>query len=206
MQAKRHCSKSMSVIDEDDFSQTITDSTTPPTGKVRSSSRGRSVNSNAQPSKRNATLLSSSLPIVRHNPSAVTSYIRQNAENFIPSRSAVTRRMPFESCHPRNSNSTSVVGIMDSLGMFAVPKFAARFAKRLRRRYDNAMSTEPDSTEYQNFTNLLRRIVTVPHAEIQKRMDDDKATKDWTRENKQKQRRQRPIVSPAAVSSSKIQP
>ncbi|MGO9339481.1 MAG: hypothetical protein ACLPY1_18435 [Terracidiphilus sp.] len=68
------------------------------------------------------------------------------------------------------------------------------------------MSTEPDSTEYQNFTNLLRRIVTVPHAEIQKRMDDDKATKDWTRENKQKQRRQRPIVSPAAVSSSKIQP
>jgi len=30
---------------------------------------------------------------------------------------------------------------------------------------------------YQNFTDLLRRIVTVPHAETQKRMDDDKATK-----------------------------
>jgi hypothetical protein len=68
------------------------------------------------------------------------------------------------------------------------------------------MSHEPDSPEYQNFTNLLRRLVTVPHAEIQKRMDDDKATKDWTRDNAQKQRRQRPIVSPAAVSSSKTRP
>ncbi len=68
------------------------------------------------------------------------------------------------------------------------------------------MRQEPDSPEYQNFTNLLRRIVTVPHAEIQKRMDDDKATKDWTRENKQVQRRQRPIVSPAAVSSSRTRP
>jgi hypothetical protein len=68
------------------------------------------------------------------------------------------------------------------------------------------MSHESDGAEYQNFTNLLRRLVTVPHAEIQKRMDDDKATKDWTRENNQTQRRQRPIVSPAAVSSSKIRP
>jgi len=75
-----------------------------------------------------------------------------------------------------------------------------------RLRYDIAMSHEPDSPEYQNFTNLLRRLVTVPHAEIQKRMEDDKATKEWTRENNQTQRRQRPIVSPAAVSSSKTRP
>jgi hypothetical protein len=69
-------------------------------------------------------------------------------------------------------------------------------------RYHNAMSHESDSAEYQNFTNLLRRIVTVPHAEIQRRMDDDRATKDWTRENQQVQRRQRPIVSPPAPSST----
>lgn len=69
--------------------------------------------------------------------------------------------------------------------------------------YHNAMSQEPDSQEYQDFTNLLRRIVSVPKAEIQKRMDDDQATKDWTRENDQKQRRQRPIVSPGSVASSK---
>jgi len=75
-----------------------------------------------------------------------------------------------------------------------------------RLRYDIAMGHEPDSPEYQNFTNLLRRLVTVPHAEIQKRMEDDKATKEWTRENNQTQRRQRPIVSPAAVSSSKTRP
>lgn len=68
------------------------------------------------------------------------------------------------------------------------------------------MKTKHQSEEYQNFTDLLRRIVAVSHAEIQKRMDDDKATKGWTRENKQIQRRQRPIVSPAAVSSSKIRP
>jgi hypothetical protein len=66
------------------------------------------------------------------------------------------------------------------------------------------MSGEADSPEYKNFTDLLRSIVSVPHAEIKRRMEDDKATKDWTRENNQKQRRQRPIVSPAAVSSSKI--
>jgi len=66
------------------------------------------------------------------------------------------------------------------------------------------MSEEPDSQEYRNFTNLLRRIVTVPRAEIQKRMDDDQATKDWTRENDQPEHRHRPIVSPSAVVSSRI--
>lgn len=64
--------------------------------------------------------------------------------------------------------------------------------------------SDVNSQEYQNFANLLRRIVEVPRSEVQKRMDDDKATKDWTLENDQKQKRQRPIVSPAAVSSSKI--
>ena len=65
------------------------------------------------------------------------------------------------------------------------------------------MSQEPDSQEYKNFKNLLRRIVTVPHAEIQKRMNDDQATKDWTRENDQPEHRHRPIVSPDSVASSR---
>lgn len=65
------------------------------------------------------------------------------------------------------------------------------------------MSQETDSTEYQNFTNLLRRIVTVPHAEIQKRMEAEKAAKEWGKKNEQRTHRSRPIVSPAAVSESK---
>ena len=72
--------------------------------------------------------------------------------------------------------------------------------KNRELEHDNAMKSEADSTEYQKFTNLLRRIVTVPHAEVQKRMDDDKATKDWTRENDQPAHRHRPIVSPTAVA------
>jgi hypothetical protein len=66
------------------------------------------------------------------------------------------------------------------------------------------MSHEPDSPEYQNFTNLLRRIVTVPHAEIKRRMDDDRATKDWTRENRQPEHRHRPIVSPPVPSRAQV--
>jgi hypothetical protein len=65
------------------------------------------------------------------------------------------------------------------------------------------MNEQPDSAEYRNFTSLLRRIVTVPRAEIKRRMEDDEATKDWTRENKQPTHRHRPIVSPSPVSSSR---
>ena len=68
------------------------------------------------------------------------------------------------------------------------------------------MSQEPDSPEYRNFTSLLRRIVTVPHAEIKRRMEDDEATKDWVKKNDLPMKRQRPIVSPAAVASSKNRP
>jgi len=63
-----------------------------------------------------------------------------------------------------------------------------------------------DSIEYQNFTNLLSRIVKVPHAEIKRRMEDNKATKDWVKKHELLEKRHRPIVSPAAVSSSKTQP
>jgi hypothetical protein len=63
--------------------------------------------------------------------------------------------------------------------------------------------TASESQEYQNFANLLRRIVTVPRAEIQKRMQDDQMTKDWTRENDQPEHRHRPIVSPGSVASSR---
>ncbi len=73
----------------------------------------------------------------------------------------------------------------------------------MRLRYDNTMKTSPDSPEYQNFTNLLRRIVTVPHAEIKRRIEDEQATKDWTRENGQPEHRHRPIVSPDSVASSR---
>ena len=60
------------------------------------------------------------------------------------------------------------------------------------------MDNESDSLEYQNFTRLLQRIVTVPRAEVQKRIDDDKMTQDWTRKNDQPAHRHRPIVSPAS--------
>ena len=70
----------------------------------------------------------------------------------------------------------------------------------------SAKNETGDSTEYQNFQNLLLRIVTVPKSEIQKRMDESKATKDWVKKNELPEKRHRPIVSPSAVSSSKIQP
>ncbi len=66
------------------------------------------------------------------------------------------------------------------------------------------MSPDPDSLEYQNFENLLRRIVEVPHSEIRRRMDDDKATKDWTRANSQPEHRHRPIVSPPVPSRAQV--
>jgi len=65
------------------------------------------------------------------------------------------------------------------------------------------MKDETDSEEYKNFTNLLRRVVSVPHAEIKRRMEEDQTTKELTRKNGQPKRRQRPIVSPSAVASSK---
>jgi hypothetical protein len=71
-------------------------------------------------------------------------------------------------------------------------------------RYHNAMSHDADSPEYQNFENLLRRIVTVPHTEIKRRLDDDKATKDWTRANAQPEHRRRPIVFPPAPSRAPV--
>jgi hypothetical protein len=68
------------------------------------------------------------------------------------------------------------------------------------------MTEQPDSEEYRNFTSLLRGIVTVPHAEIKRRMEDDEAAKDWSKANHQGGKRRRPIVSPAAVSASKTRP
>jgi hypothetical protein len=73
-------------------------------------------------------------------------------------------------------------------------------------RYHSAMSQEPESPEYRNFTNLLRRIVTVPHAEIRQRMEDEEARTEWSKTSDQGGARHRPIVSPAAVSSSKNKP
>ncbi len=75
--------------------------------------------------------------------------------------------------------------------------------KKSKYGYENAMNEQSDSAEYQNFTNLLRRIVSVPRAEIKRRMEDDEATKDWTKENEQPEHRHRPIVSPDSVASSR---
>jgi hypothetical protein len=79
----------------------------------------------------------------------------------------------------------------------------AIFVCSLEWRYDGAMKDKTDSEEYKNFTSLLRRVVSVPHAEIQERIEDDKAEKKRTRESGKKIHRQRPIVSPASVASSK---
>ncbi len=70
---------------------------------------------------------------------------------------------------------------------------------RFRLRYDNAMKSEAHT----NFENLLRAVVSVPHDELKRRMEDEKAARDWAKENRQPNRRSRPIVSPAAVSETK---
>jgi hypothetical protein len=59
------------------------------------------------------------------------------------------------------------------------------------------------SEAHTNFENLLKRVVSVPHAEVKRRMNEAQAKRDETREEKQPVPRARPIVSPAAVSSSK---
>ena len=68
------------------------------------------------------------------------------------------------------------------------------------------MNAASDSPQYQKFAALLSRIVTVPRSEIKGRMDDDAATKDWVEKNGLPKKRNRPIVSPAAVASSRNQP
>jgi len=65
------------------------------------------------------------------------------------------------------------------------------------------MSDESESQEYQNFTALLKRIVSVPRAEIKRRMQDEEMTKEWVRDNDQTARRHRPIVSPALAADAK---
>jgi hypothetical protein len=66
----------------------------------------------------------------------------------------------------------------------------------------NAM-TEPESTEYKNFKNLLGRIVSVPNAEIKKRLKDEQTKRDWIESDHQPKPRHRPIVSPGSVASPK---
>jgi hypothetical protein len=85
--------------------------------------------------------------------------------------------------------------LKDSIKHFDSPCFGVE--------YHNAMTDIRDTEEYGNFANLLRRVVSVPRAEIQRRMEDEKTAKEWAKENKQRTRRARPIVSPAAVSSSR---
>jgi hypothetical protein len=61
------------------------------------------------------------------------------------------------------------------------------------------------SVEHENFKALLGKIVSVPRDVIKQRLEDDKATKDWTKAKGQKQERPRPIVSldPAETSKSR---
>jgi hypothetical protein len=65
------------------------------------------------------------------------------------------------------------------------------------------MKPKPHSEEHTRFENLLRLVVSVPKAEVDRRMADDRATKEWAKENDQPAHRARPIVSPAAVGASR---
>jgi len=47
----------------------------------------------------------------------------------------------------------------------------------LRLRYDIAMKAKPQSPEYKAFENLLGRVLTVPKAEIVRRIENDKREK-----------------------------
>lgn len=70
-------------------------------------------------------------------------------------------------------------------------------------RYDNAMTDIRNTEEYRNFAALLGKIVSVPRAELNKRMEEEKTAQEWGKKNGQRTRRARPIVSPASVSESK---
>jgi len=59
------------------------------------------------------------------------------------------------------------------------------------------------SKEQQNFENLLRAVVSVPHAEIKRRMEDERTAKEWAKDNGQRTHRSRPIVSPAAIAETR---
>ncbi len=43
--------------------------------------------------------------------------------------------------------------------------------------YDGAMKTKPQSEEYQRFEGLLGKVLTVPKAEINRRIEEDKREK-----------------------------
>jgi hypothetical protein len=61
------------------------------------------------------------------------------------------------------------------------------------------------SEAHDNFTALLRKLVRVSHTELQRRIDDEKSTNDWTEENGATQRRHRlsDTVSRVLASSSR---
>jgi hypothetical protein len=59
------------------------------------------------------------------------------------------------------------------------------------------------SEAHTNFENLLRRVVSVPHSEVKRRMDEDRAARDRTKERGEPATRSRPVVSPASVSPPK---
>jgi hypothetical protein len=48
-------------------------------------------------------------------------------------------------------------------------------------RYDSAMKTKPTSPEYKAFENLLGRVLSVPKAEITRRIEEDKRRKRETK-------------------------
>jgi hypothetical protein len=59
------------------------------------------------------------------------------------------------------------------------------------------------SQEHENFENLLRKVVSVPHSEVKQRMESDRIAKELAREAGQPMSRTSPIVSPDAVAPSK---
>jgi hypothetical protein len=47
------------------------------------------------------------------------------------------------------------------------------------------------SESHDNFTNLLGKLMKVSHTDLQKRIDDEKMTNDWTDDNGEKRTRRR---------------
>ena len=65
------------------------------------------------------------------------------------------------------------------------------------------MKTKSHSDEHMRFRNLLGRIVDVSKAEVDRRMAEAESVRQSARENGQRAKRARPIVSPDAASSAK---
>ena len=47
----------------------------------------------------------------------------------------------------------------------------------MSREMSRQAKSDPPSSEYSNFTNALKKVLSVPRSELQKRLDDEKKRK-----------------------------